>query len=242
MTRSSLSEPIARTEFDALDGVARAVTSSGWHRVVRRFQARDRYADADGAPRRRALFVAIVTTGPSFASDAIIELAAVPFEYGVRDGQVYALGEAVTLLEDPGWAIPDAVTAGTGITDEMVHGRRVDDARVSALLDGVSLVIAHGAALRRRWIERRWPAFAAKPWACSRDDVPWHLHGCAVTTLEGILFQTCAELLDAHRAAEACYAGVHVLAMRTCAGALPMAFLLDSARNRATRGGRRSEL
>ena len=232
MSSSDLSEPIARSEFDALEGVARARTSSGWSRVVRRFQPRYRYADDDGAPTRTALFVAIATTGPSLASDAIIELAAVPFQYGVRDGEVYAVGEAVTLVEDPGWAIPDAVTERTGITDEMVHGRRIDDAHVGALLDGVSLVIAHGAALRRRWLERRWAAFASKPWACSRDDVPWHLHGCSVKTLAGILFQSCAELLDAHRAAEACYAGIHILAMRTRSGELPMGLLLDAARLR----------
>ena len=232
MPRSALSEPIARSEFEALEGVALALTSSGWQRVVRRFQRRDRYAADDGAPKRMALFAAVETTGPSLAADAIIELAVVPFEYGVRDGQVYAVGDAVTFLEDPGWAIPDAVTERTGITDEMVRGRRIDDARASTLLGGVSLVVAHGAATGRRWLGRRLPAFAAAPWACSRDDVPWRRHGCTVTTLEGILFQSCAELLDAHRAAEACYAGIHILAMRTRSGELPMGLLLDAARLR----------
>ena len=234
MPTPALTEPTARTEFDALEGVARARTSSGWDRVVRRFQPRDCYAPEDAAPKRTALFVDIATTGGNLAADVVIELAAVPFEYGVRDGQVYAIGAAVTLLRDPGRAIPDAVSERTGITDAMLRGRRIDDAGVSALLQGAALVVAHGAAIRRRWLERRWVAFAAKPWACSRTDVPWHRHGCPDATLEGILFRTCAEVLDGRRAAERCYAGIHILAMQTCAGALPMQLLLEAARKAGT--------
>jgi DNA polymerase-3 subunit epsilon len=235
MPRTALPEPLARTEFDALEGMAQTLTSSGWYRVVRRFQPRDRYAAADGAPKRTALFVDVETTGLNVGADAIIEFSAVPFEYGVRDGQIYAVGEPVTFFEDPGWAIPEAITELTGITDEMVRGQRIDDTRVSALLSGVALVVAHNAAFDRRWLERRLPAFAAKPWACSRDDVPWHLHGCAGRTLEYILFRTCAEFLEGHRAAEDCYAGIHILAMRTCAGALPMGLLLENARTPTAR-------
>lgn len=235
MSRSTVPAALARDEFDALEGMAQALTSSGWYRVVRRFQPRDRYAADDGAPKRTALFVDVETTGLSLASDAVIELAAVPFEYGVRDGQIYAVGEPLTFLEDPGRAIPEAITELTGITDAMVRGRRIDDARVNALLDGVSLVVAHNAAFDRKWLERRLPAFAAKPWACSQHDVPWHHHGCAGTKLEYILFRTCAEFLEGHRAAEDCYAGIHILAMRTCVGALPMALLLESARTPTVR-------
>lgn len=219
-----------RDDFDALEGLARTLTSSGWYRVVRRFTPRERYEPDDGTPTRTALFVDVETTGLDPARDAIIELAAVPFQYAPADGRVFGVGEPLVCLEDPGRAIPESVSELTGLTDDMVAGQRIDDDRVEALLRDVSLVIAHNASFDRRFLERRLPAFARKPWACSQREVPWEEHGCSSRKLEFILFKTCGEFFDGHRAADDCCVGIHVLAMRASTGALPMALLLDSAR------------
>jgi DNA polymerase III subunit epsilon len=223
------------SEFEALEGIARTLTASGWYRVVRRFQPRFQYAEADDAAKKTALFVDVETTGLDHASDAIIEFAAVPFRYGVEDGEIYDVGEGLSFLEDPGCPIPEAITELTGITEEMVRGRRINDACVEALLDEASLIIAHNALFDRRFVERRLPAFSAKPWACSRDEVQWHEHGCSGTKLEYILLNIAGEFYDGHRAVDDCRVGIHVLASRGPTGALPFAQLLTSARRSTCR-------
>ncbi|HEY5062232.1 MAG TPA: exonuclease domain-containing protein, partial [Gemmatimonadaceae bacterium] len=140
---------VSRDEWDALDGIARTLTASGWYRVVRRFSRRARYAAPCANATQRALFVDVETTGLDANGDHIIELAAVPFSYAA-DGTVYELGEPVSFLEDPGVAIPAEVTHITGIDDEMVRGQRIDDAAVNALLADCALVVAHNAAFDRR--------------------------------------------------------------------------------------------
>lgn len=218
------------TEFQALEGIARTLTASGWYRVVRKFQPRDQYAEADDAPKRTALYVDVETTGLDRASDAIIEFAAVPFRYGVEDGEIYDVGAGLSFLEDPGYPIPESVSDLTGITDDMVRGKRIDDARVEALLDDASLVVAHNASFDRPFVERRLPGFAIKPWACSCKEVPWREHGCSGTKLEYLLLTIAGEFYDAHRAEDDCRVGIHVLASRGPSGDLPFAQLLASAR------------
>jgi DNA polymerase-3 subunit epsilon len=218
----------ADAEFEALEGYARTLTASGWYRVARRFVPRARYAPDDGAATRTALFVDVETTGRDPGADAVIELAAVPFRYG-DDGTIHDVGEPLAFLEDPGRPIPEEVTELTGITDEMVRGARIDDARVSALAESASLVIAHSARFDRPFVERRLPIFATRPWACSCEEVPWEAHGVSGRKLEYILLTLCGEFHDAHRALADCQVGIHVLAQRSSSGILPFAQLLAAA-------------
>jgi DNA polymerase-3 subunit epsilon len=217
-------------EFQALDGMARSLTASGWYRVVRRFERRDRYADDDGSEKRLALYVDVETTGIDQARDRIIEVGAVLFEYGVQDGRIFALRDSYSALEDPGRPIPENVVAMTGITDEMAAGQRIDDDVLHRLVDQAGLIVAHNAQFDRGFLERRMSVFGSKPWACSSADVPWRDHGCASSSLEYLLYRHCAEFYDAHRALNDCLAGVHALATPTVNGALPFALLLESAR------------
>lgn len=221
--------PLPPDEFEAFEGFARTLTSSGWYRVARRFQPRRCYGAANGGTIRTALYVDVETTGLT-EDDRIIEFAAVPFTYAAQTGEVCDVGDGYCGFEDPGRPVPDAVTALTGITDDMVRGHQLDDAAVTALLGSASLVIAHNASFDRPHVERRLPAFAEKPWACSYQDVPWADHGCRTAKLEYLLLTTFGEFFAGHRALEDCQVGVHVLASRLSTGALPMAMLLDAAR------------
>ena len=221
--------PLPPDEFEALEGLARTLTSSGWYRVARRFQPRRCYDKANGRAIRTALYVDVETTGLG-DDDRIIEFAALPFTYAVQTGEICDVGEGYCGFEDPGRPIPEAVTALTGITDDMVRGRQLDDAAVTALLGSASLVIAHNASFDRPHVERRFPRFADRPWACSYQDVPWSAHGCRSAKLEYLLLTTFGEFFAGHRALEDCQVGVHVLASRLPTGALPMAMLLEGAR------------
>lgn len=220
---------------EAWEGMARTLTETGHYRVLRRFRPRARYDEPDGAPTRTALFVDVETTGLDPAADALIEFAGVPFTYDPVTGRVHDVGPAYVALEDPGRPVPPAVAALTGITDPMVAGRRVDDARVSALLGEAVLVLAHNAAFDRRFCERRFPAFADVPWACTHAEVPWGAYGCRSTKLDYLLVERCAEFFDGHRAADDCHAAIHVLATPFPCGTRPLRLLLDAARTPTVR-------
>ena len=236
MTRETLDAPPSPTErpldddeFDALEGMARSLTASGWYRVVRRFRPRERYAVEDGSEKQLGLYVDVETTGLDVARDRIIEVGAVLFEYGVGDGRIFAIRDSYSAFDDPGYPIPDAVTRMTGITNQMVAGKRIDEAALGALVQWATLLVAHNARFDRGFLERRLPVFATKPWACSREDVPWARHGCASSSLDYLLYRHCAEFHNAHRALDDCLAGVHALATPLANGALPFALLLESA-------------
>nr|MCU0974123.1 exonuclease domain-containing protein [Burkholderiales bacterium] len=113
-------------------------------------------------------------------------------------------------LEDPGGPIPPESTAVHGITDEMVVGKRLDEAAIERLIDGVGVVIAHNAEFDRPFVERRLPGFAALPWACSLREVPWDEAGIGSAKLEYLAYR-CGFFFDAHRAEVDCRALLEVL-------------------------------
>jgi DNA polymerase-3 subunit epsilon len=228
--------PDAVVSDAALDVIAEALDSTGRYRVARRFESRRRYADADGSPTLRGVYVDTETTGPDTERDVVIELALLPFEYSPADGRIFEVGEALAYLEDPGRPILPEITALTGISDPDVAGRRIDDFEVKALLDGVRLVVAHNAAFDRPLLERRLPFFSKLPWACSYADVPWAKHGIAAAKLEFILFRHCGAFFEGHhRAEQDCHAGLFALATPFRSGELPFKLLLESSRRRTVR-------
>lgn len=219
----------------ALERVAEALDSTGRYRITRRFHVRARYAAADGTPTLRALFVDVESTGLDTDRDRIIQVALVPFEYAPSDGRIFAVGEALVELEDPGEPLSPEIVALTGLRDEDLAGRRIDEDAVGAMAAGARLVIAHNAAFDRPLVERRLPCFQSLPWACSQREVPWAAHGVRGAKLEYILWRHCGEFFDAHRADADAHAAVHALATPFWSGERPMALLLQSSRRPTAR-------
>jgi DNA polymerase III subunit epsilon len=63
-------------------------------------------------------------------------------------------------LQQPKKPIPAHITAITGITNEDVAGRAMDDpANVEAFVSGAALIIAHNAKFDRPMCEATWPFF-----------------------------------------------------------------------------------
>jgi len=117
-----------------------------------------------------------------------------------------------------------------GITDEMVRGQVVDRPRLTVLVAEADLIIAHNAAFDRPMLERLWPCFAEKPWACSFADVDWRAEGFGAGKLDYLLMQQ-GWFFDGHRALTDCLAGVFLLNLAipvSCRRALHA--LLESAR------------
>lgn len=211
-----------------------AITQNGRFQVIERLEQRTGYHRPDGTATRRAVYVDVETTG--LGDDArIIQLAIAPFDFAT-DGRIFGVAPCESWLEDPGVPIPDEVSELTGLTDADVAGKRIDDARVTELLQEAVLVIAHSARFDRPKLEARLPLFAGKHWACSCDEVPWLEEGLQAKKLEWLAYRLCGMFFDAHRADGDVAMGVHLLT-RTLprSGRLAMDLLLESARTRTAR-------
>lgn len=207
------------------------------YRVLRRLVPVDDHGPAPDAPEDGGghpwvLVLDTETTGLSHASDRIIELAMLLVQVNAATGRPFGPVDSFEGFEDPGMPIPEVARQVTGIDDTMVRGHRLDDARVLGLLGRADLVVAHNAGFDRPFLEARFPAFAAKPWACSFADIDWKSLGAESARL-GALAQDMGWFYDAHRALVDCHALLQVLC--TDAGgdgdaATGMARLLQASR------------
>lgn len=179
-------------------------------KVIRRIVPRQGFARNDGRVLSKGVVVDTETTGIDPAKDVIIELGMVVFEFDAETGIVYNVLDSFDQLEDPGFPIPPESIAVHGITDEMVAGKRIEDAKVASLLDGVSLVVAHNSKFDRVFLEKRLPVFESLPWGCSLAQVDWSAEGVGSAKLEYIAYQY-GYFYDAHRADVDCYALLEVL-------------------------------
>jgi DNA polymerase-3 subunit epsilon len=215
-------------ERQALEAAAARLEGHPDYRVLRRLPDAPHSEEA-GAPVRRGLFVDVETTGVDPASDRVIELAMVLFGYDA-EGRVTGVEARFDQLEDPGRPIPPEIVELTGISDEAVRGKRIDEGEALDLIARAHLVVAHNARFDRAFLERRIDAFEELPWACSAQDVPWRREGLESRKLEFLAYRF-GVFYDGHRAVNDCIAGVHVLS-RTLpkAGVPAMAALLASAR------------
>lgn len=181
------------------------------YKVIRPLEIRSTYCD--GPAPEKLITVAVLdteTTGISPARDKVIELGIVFVEICPTTGQAYRITRVFNELEDPGMPIPEESTKVHHITDEMVAGKRIDDAEVESLLASVSLIVAHNAGFDRVFVEQRFPIFASKPWACSFQQIPWAEEGFGSAKLEFLAYQ-CGFHYTGHRASTDCYALLEVL-------------------------------
>ncbi|MCP5075615.1 MAG: hypothetical protein GY947_20285 [Rhodobacteraceae bacterium] len=203
------------------------------YRVLRRIPPATKWQlrNAQGQCRR-GLFVDVETTGLDTETDEIIEVALLPYDYDPGTGEIVAVHEDHVLddLRDPGIPIPPEASQVNGITDELVNGKVVDEARLTSLVDQSDLIIAHNASFDRPILERIWPCFADKPWACSLVDIDWRLEGFGAGKLDYLLIQQ-GWFYDGHRALSDCIAGVFLLKLTLpTTGGSGMSLLLKNAR------------
>lgn len=232
-TRAALNAALAEERTHSL--LRQAITANGRYRIVERFDRRERYHSDDEGIRKLALYVDVETTGTDIATDVIIQLAALPFEF-TTDGRIFRVHACEVWYEDPGRPIPETVTELTGISIADVQGKRIDDERVQRLLADAVLVIAHKASFDRPMLERRVPSFTEKHWACSCDDIPWEAEGLRGRSLEWLAFKQCQMFYEAHRAESDCGMAVHLLSTTLPkSGRRCLEALLESARRKTVR-------
>jgi DNA polymerase-3 subunit epsilon len=211
------------------DQAIAALEATGDYRVLRRLKPRPFIHRPDGSPTKLGLFLDLETTGLDAAKDEIIEIAMVPFNYGL-DGRIFEIGKPFQRLRQPSNPIPPEITELTGITDAMVAGQVIDPAEVTAFAAPAALIVAHNAAFDRGFAERFCETFTTKPWACSMSQVPWAAEGFDGTKLSYLL-AGCGLFHGAHRAADDCLAAIEILARPLLkSGSLAFAKLLEEAR------------
>ncbi|WP_374700798.1 3'-5' exonuclease [Aureimonas sp. D3] len=206
--------PVPKPEGEAM--MVERLERTGRYRVLRKLAPREVLSHlrppADRTPGgwpRLGIVLDTETTGLDHAAHEVIELGMVAFTYdesGVRD----VVGVFSQLQQPTGPITPD-ITRITGITDEMVAGRRIDLEAVRRFVEPADLVIAHNARFDRPFCEKLCPGFEAKPWACSVSEVDWTALGFEGTKL-GYLVGQCGYFHNGHRAVDDCHALLEVLA------------------------------
>ena len=190
-------------------------TEAGETRTLHPLSLPDRLSDPGDAELRRGLFVDCETTGLSPEHDAVIELGLLPFTYSLAGTIVEVChSEAKAYRNDPGRPLPAEITHLTGLTDDDVRGERIDVDAATSLIARSSLIVAHNARFDRPFIERVAPAARARPWACTRAEVPWTREGFASEALHCLLCAYGVYARDRHRALADCEAGVWLLTQR----------------------------
>ncbi|GAA0005913.1 3'-5' exonuclease [Bradyrhizobium sp. CCBAU 11434] len=217
-----------------LAAMADALNLSPDFRVLRRLVPRIPYAPSIGQEVRTGILLDTETTGLDHRKDEIIELGMVKFDYA-HDGRIVGVRDVFSAFNEPSVPIPAEVTKITGITDEMVAGHRLDDAAVAAFVEDSVIAIAHNSSFDRKFVERYWPVFEHKAWACSMSEIDWRAHGFAGSQL-GYLLNGAGFFHQAHRAVDDCHALLEVLDFTLpTTGAPALAVLLDTARRKTIR-------
>jgi len=218
---------------EELEALANVLNATGDYRVLRRLVPKVHFANPDGAESRNGLYIDLETTGLDSTRDEIIEIAMVPFRYGL-DGRVFDVGEPFQAFRQPSKPIPPEITALTGINDGMVAGKAIDTAEVATFAAPAALVLAHHAAFDRKFAERFSDVFKTKAWACSMSQIDWQAAGFEGTKL-AYLAAGAGFFYDRHRAVQDCHAAIALLAMPLPNGALPLSQLLEQARRATVR-------
>lgn len=211
MARTPNPTPLLDASFADPEAMAEVLDGHPDYRVLRRLKPRREFGHKRQGEIAKVLILDTETTGLDSSKDRLIELALILVDVDKATGLPLQVQEVFDELEDPGRPIPAEATRVTGITDAMVVGKRLNEARVAELMAGVDLVIAHNARFDRGFMENRLPAFAKLPWACSVAEIDWQAQGRGSAKLE-FLAHELGFFYDAHRAEMDCHALLAVLA------------------------------
>jgi DNA polymerase-3 subunit epsilon len=212
---------------------ARLIEADPDFRLLRRAPAaRDWPVKSAIGEIRRGVFVDTETTGLELDADEVIELALLPFEYERDTGAIVRVEaeNALNGFRQPSFPIPPASSNIHGITDAMVAGQSIDVERIRALVDPAHIVIAHNAAFDRPMVEKHWPLFEEKHWACSFAEIDWKGEGVGSAKLDYLLWAR-GWFHDGHRALSDAEAALFLLTLPLpTTGRLGLSALLDCAR------------
>lgn len=179
-----------------------------------------------GGPAFRIAVVDSETTGIS-ETDELIEIAVVRMGFD-GDGQLCEIEPPLVQLEAPSRPLSAEVKELTGLTDDILIGRRFDERELAAAVGDVDAIVAHNARFDARFWRNRF-AGLRHPWACSQRDIDWPALGVRGQSLTALLGDR-GFFYSAHRAASDAWAVAMLLIMPGPDGRALGAHLVDRAR------------
>ena len=197
-------------QYENMEDLAVILNNSGNYRVTKKYRRPEYYNIGGEDDKLIAVFLDIEATGLSYTQDKLIELGMVKFEY-TEDGSIFRLLDDFSGYQDPKKPIPEYITKLTGIDDNAVRGKKIEEDAVAGYLQDVDLIIAHNAQFDRTFFESTFPSVPAKAWGCSMYDIDWSVEGIPSHKLEYIAYK-CGFFYEGHRAVTDCLAGIHILA------------------------------
>jgi len=193
------------------EALAAHLESTGNYRVLRKLQPRAICEQPRPGFPRQGVILDTETTGLNHRTDEIIEIGVITFTFDDK-GTIGDVTGVYGGLRQPGTSIPEEITRLTGITDEMVAGQTIDIDRLTSLVEGADLIIAHNAGFDRPFCEAFSSIFSRKAWACSNSEIDWSARGYEGTKL-GYLINQSGHFHVGHRAVDDCFALLEVLAL-----------------------------
>ncbi len=195
-------------------------------RVLRRLRPVDAFHQGNPhAASRIGVAVDVETTGLDRDSDCIIELAVQRFRFD-EQGRIIQVGIPRVWREDPGIPLDPKITKLTGLTDDELSGQAIDEAAAVEILSSADIIVAHNAAFDRPFVDRRLPAIAGLPWACSMVELDWLELGFDGRALAHLVSQ-CGWFYEGHRAENDILALIYLLAHAAPDGKIILSHLVS---------------
>lgn len=124
-------------------------------------------------PTVKLAVVDVETTGFDPLQDELLALSVVCVEVDRVSGELVKIIDNYTGQREPTRPMSPAVEQLLGISAADLAGHVLDVVRISAMLEGCELVVAHNAAFDRSFIESHVPSFRQLAWGCSLRDIDW---------------------------------------------------------------------
>ncbi len=106
-------------------------------------------------------------------SAELLSFSLTPFWYSRASGEIIGVGETHDWFRQPKKAIPEEITALTGITNAMVEGKSLPIEEIQAVVQSCGILIAHNAGYDRVLATRFLPFLSKSHWACTLRQIDW---------------------------------------------------------------------